>query len=53
MLRILRLYHLFLTNENLNDTLKYFQLGGNTPSELDSILMFTYNSITNHEVGPV
>ena len=43
----------FLTNNNSNDTLEYFQLGGNTSSELDSILMFTYKSITNHDVGPV
>jgi len=43
----------FLVDENDGDTLKYFQLGGNTDSELDSILMFTYNSIMNKEIGPV
>ena len=43
----------YLVNNKSNDTLKYFQLGGNNSSELDSILMFTYNSIMNHDVGPV
>ena len=43
----------YLVNKETNDTLKYFQLGGNTSSELDSILMFSYNSIMNKEVGPV
>ena len=43
----------FLTNQQNKDTLKYFQLGGNNSSELDSILMFTYNSIVNKEIGPV
>ena len=42
----------FITNDDA-DTLKYYQLGGNTSSSLDSILMFTYNSITNSEIGPV
>lgn len=43
----------FLAHKNNTDTLQYFQLGGNTPSELDSILMFSYNSIMNKEIGPV
>jgi len=43
----------FLVNKLNNDTLKYYQLGGNNKSELDSILMFTYNSIMNKDVGPV
>ena len=42
----------FITNQN-KDTLHYFQLGGNTISSRDSILMLTYRSITNAEVGPV
>ena len=40
----------YLVNNKSNDTLKYFQLGGNNSSELDSILMFTYNSIMNYDV---
>jgi len=43
----------FLINKENNDTLDYYQLGGNTSSELDSILMLTYNAIINKEVGPV
>ena len=43
----------FLVNKEKTDTLKYYQLGGNNKSELDSILMFTYNSIINKDVGPV
>jgi len=43
----------FLINKENNDTLKYYQLGGNNSSELDSILMFTYNAIINEDVGPV
>ena len=43
----------FLVNKAKKDTLKYYQLGGNNKSELDSILMFTYNSIINKDVGPV
>jgi len=43
----------FLINKEKNDTLNYYQLGGNTSSELDSILMLTYNSIINKNVGPV
>ncbi|MGY8988821.1 MAG: OmpA family protein, partial [Flavobacteriales bacterium] len=43
----------FLINKAKTDTLKYYQLGGNNKSELDSILMFTYNSIINKDVGPV
>ena len=43
----------FLVNKAKTDTLKYYQLGGNNKSELDSILMFTYNSIINKDVGPV
>ncbi len=43
----------FLTDEESQDTLAYYQIGGGTESELDSILMFTYKSIMNKEVGPV
>ncbi|MEJ6680595.1 MAG: OmpA family protein [Flavobacteriales bacterium] len=43
----------FITNNESNDTLKYYQLGGNNSSELDRILNFTYNSITDNNVGPV
>ena len=43
----------FLINKENNDTLDYYQLGGNTSSELDSILMLTYNSIINESVGPI
>ena len=43
----------FLVNAENPDTLKYYQLGGNTSSSLDSILMLTYNSIINQDVGPV
>ncbi|MBT6698788.1 MAG: OmpA family protein [Flavobacteriales bacterium] len=43
----------FLVNAEHPDTLKYYQLGGNTSSSLDSILMFTYNSIINKDIGPV
>ena len=43
----------FLVNAENPDTLKYYQLGGNTSSSLDSILMFTYNSIINQDIGPV
>ena len=41
-----------IEDQNCN-VLDYYQLGGNTESELDSILMFTYNSIMNEEIGPV
>jgi len=43
----------YLVDEKDGDSLMYYQLGGNTDSELDSILMFTYNAIMNKEVGPV
>jgi len=43
----------FLINKENNDTLNYYQLGGNTSSELDSILMLTYNAIINKNIGPV
>ena len=43
----------FLVNKETNDTMMYFQLGGNNSSELDSILMFSYNAIMNKDVGPV
>ena len=43
----------FLVNKVKKDTLKYYQIGGNNKSEIDSILMFTYNSIINKDVGPV
>ncbi len=43
----------FLINDEKKDTLKYYQIGGNTEAELDSILMLSYNSIMNKEVGPV
>jgi outer membrane protein OmpA-like peptidoglycan-associated protein len=35
------------------DTLHYFQIGGNTDTELDSILLLTHNAITDTAVGPV
>lgn len=35
------------------DTLTYFQLGGNTTSSRDSILMLTYNAIVNPNFGPI
>ena len=35
------------------NVLDYYQLGGNTSSSLDSILMFTYNSIMKKDIGPV
>ena len=38
---------------NNDDTLNYYQISGNTPSELDSILMFTYNSIVDNDTGPI
>jgi outer membrane protein OmpA-like peptidoglycan-associated protein len=43
----------FLIDNEKRDTLHYYQLGGNNSSELDSILMFTYNAIINEDVGPV
>lgn len=43
----------FLVNAGSMDTLQYYQLGGNTPSELDSLLMFTYRAIQDETVGPV
>ena len=43
----------FLVNAGSMDTLQYYQLGGNTPSELDSLLMFTYRAIQDESVGPV
>mgnify|MGYP006129831055 CR=1 FL=1 len=43
----------FLVKQENNDTLRYYQLGGDTRSELDSILMFTYNSIISNDVGPI
>ena len=42
-----------MINEETFDTLEYFQLGGDTESERDSILSFVYNSIMNKEVGPI
>ena len=42
-----------MVNEETSDTLEYFQLGGDTESERDSILSFVYSSIMNKEVGPV
>ena len=43
----------YIVNKEKNDTLHYHQLGGNNRSEMDSILMFTYNSIINKSVGPI
>ena len=43
----------FLIDTKTNDTLRYYQLGGNSSSSLDSILMFTYNSIINKDLGPI
>ena len=43
----------FLVNKENKDTLMYYQLGGNNKSELDSILMFAYNSIINKDAGPI
>jgi outer membrane protein OmpA-like peptidoglycan-associated protein len=43
----------FLVDEQGEDTLAYYQIGGGTESELDSILMFTYRSIMNNDIGPV
>ena len=43
----------YLVDEKDGDSLMYYQLGGNTAEELDSILMFTYKAIMNKEVGPV
>ena len=43
----------FLTNKDKNDTLHYYQIGGDNRSELDSIIMFTHNSIINSDVGPI
>jgi len=42
-----------LVNDQTNDTLKYYQLGGDTESERDSILSFVYDAIMNKDVGPV
>ena len=43
----------FLVNKKTNDSLMYYQIGGNNPSELDSILMFSYNAIMNEDIGPI
>ncbi len=43
----------YLISDNKQDTLNYFQLGGNNSTELDSILMFTYRAIMNKNFGPV
>ena len=43
----------FLVNKEKNDTLHYYQIGGDNRSELDSLLMFTYQSIINKDVGPI
>ena len=43
----------FLTHKKSEDTLQYYQLGGNSLSSRDSILMLTYNSIVNENIGPV
>ena len=43
----------FLVNDKNKDTLEYYQIGGNNNSELDSLLMFTYNSIMNEGIGPI
>ncbi len=43
----------YLVDDKDGDSLMYYQLGGNTDSELDSILMFSYNAIMNKNVGPV
>ena len=42
----------FLVNESREDTLAYYQIGGGNESELDRILMITYQSIINEDVGP-
>lgn len=43
----------FITSSDSYDTLKYYQLGGNTISSRDSILMITYSTIMNNNIGPV
>ena len=41
----------FLTHKKSEDTLQYYQLGGNSLSSRDSILMLTYNSIVHENIG--
>jgi hypothetical protein len=43
----------FLVDNTQSDTLHYYQIGGNTPEELDTLLQLTYASIVNEERGPV
>jgi outer membrane protein OmpA-like peptidoglycan-associated protein len=43
----------FIYNEANTDTLHYYQIGGDTDSELDSIIQLTYKSIVDVSVGPV
>ena len=43
---------LFLTNEE-QDTLNYYQIGGNNEQEVDSILKMTYEAITDQKIGPI
>ena len=40
-------------SDTKQDTLNYYQIGGNTPEERDSIMAWAYAAITNKEVGPV
>ena len=40
-------------SSNLQDTLHYVQVGGNTREEQDSIISFAYQAIINKDVGPV
>ena len=42
----------FISNQT-RDTLNYYQIGGNTEEEIDSILRMTYSSIMNEDKGPI
>ncbi len=43
----------FAVNENTNDTLNYYQIGGNNKKELRKIMLMVKDAINNPEKGPI